>query len=524
MRTSPLALVIVLAPLVASCSSSEGSTAPAPAPATDTRAPFPVGVVVQSPLAGSKAPMSAARSRSFFPTWLVPEAHAAGTYGSAFAESTKQIAGVLDGTVSVAGAFDAAAFGRKLQLTRCYGPTMHYTEHPNGPAGNSGQLPQGDLGLWLESEPSSGEACAAAELNAHLESDATHARAALVALAALVRVIGAGLPSAGASVSAVAGMNALAIPGVSFTKATLALDATGKTWSYALTFTAPGPHTVDVSLTHTPGATATAYSGAYAIAIDGEPPFPNCTTASTVDAMTTTYARTGAAAMALASRRGTYCATSLAGLPSTLVGADSLLDPAVKWPATPTGWGGNFARFGASFDPSSETLKGDYAYVWQAGPQDGNTRDFNIRINGASADGEAFFGYGDDIATSDGTLKGLICNWAGPGNGRTLQPYAQRQFVAFEAATGKWKQPAGGSDIRYAPTNDCTYTNAQRSAGATFWYDRDLTGAAAGSATQANLIVDATDTTYPLDLFGKGTSATIADAIAARGGKLPPKL
>jgi hypothetical protein len=53
----------------------------------------------------------------------------------------------------------------------------------------------------------------------------------------------------------------------------------------------------------------------------------------------------------------------------------------------------------------------------------------------ASADGEAFYGYGDDIATTDGTLKGLICNWAGPGGTRRLETsYAQRQFVAFDAA------------------------------------------------------------------------------------------
>ena len=101
---------------------------------------------------------------------------------------------------------------------------------------------------------------------------------------------------------------------------------------------------------------------------------------------------------------------------------------------------------------------------------------------------------------------------------------AQRQFVAFDAGAGKWTQPAGGSDIRYAPTNSCTYTNTERASGGVFWYDRDLTTAASGLPAQANLIVDPADATYTLDLFGKGASATIADAIAARGGKLPPEL
>jgi hypothetical protein len=520
MTLTALAGLAATALLACSASSNGGSSSPA-----GTRAPFPTGVALASPLAGSKAPLTALNVRSVFPEWLVKTAHAAGTYGTAYAEATKQIAGVLDGTVSVASAFDPNALSRKLALTQCYGPTMHYKEHPNGPSGNAGQLPQGDLGIWAETEASTGEACAAAELNSLLKSDAGHAQAALVGLAAMVRAVGGALPSAGASTSAVAAMNALGIPGVTFTKADLALDATGKTWTYALDFQAPGSRTVTVTLTHTPGTSASTYKGALRVAVAGEPSFPNCTTPTTVDALTTSYEGTSATNVVLASRRGTYCATSLAALPATLVGADDLLDPSVKWPGVATGWGGNFGRFGASFDPTSETMKGDYAYAWQAGPQDGASRLFNVRINGPTENGEAFFGYGDDITTTNGTLKGLICNWAGPGGTRALQAsYAQRQFVAFDRASGKWSQPTGGSDIRYAPTNDCTYTNAQRSGGATFWYDRDLTGATSGASTQANLIVDATDATYPLDLFAKGTSATIADAILARGGRLPPKL
>jgi hypothetical protein len=526
-RCAPLAFVtLALSGLAAAglvgCSDSGAAASGGTAA---VRAPFPIGVALASPLSGAKAPQAALRMRSVFPEWLVKTAHAAGTYGTAYAEATKAIAGVLDGSVAVTRAFDPNALTRKLQLVACYGPTMNYKEHPNGPAGNAGQLPQGDLGLWAETEPSTGEACAAAELNALLQSDAGHAQAALVGLAAMVRAIGGALPSAGASTSGLAAMNALGIPGVTFTKAELALDATGKTWTYSLDFQAPGARTVTVTLTHTPGATATSYKGALRVAVAGEPPFPNCTTPSTVDALTTTYEGTSATNVLIASRRGTYCATSLAALPATVVGADDLLDPAVKWPGVATGWGGNFGRFGASFDPTSETMKGDYAYAWQAGPQDAASRLFNLRVNGPTENGEAFYGYGDDITTTNGTLKGFICNWAGPGGTRALAAgYAQRQFVAFDRATGKWTQPTGGSDIRYAPTNDCTYTNAQRSAGATFWYDRDLTGAASGAPSQANLIVDPADATYPLDLFAKGASATLADAILARGGKLPPRL
>jgi hypothetical protein len=525
MRTTLTSLSLSLA-TVALLACSSDTTAPGGNGANPGKGYFPRGVTLASPLAASKKPATANRSRSVFPEWLVRTAHASGTYTSAFAESTKTVAGVLDGTASVADAFDANAFGRKLDLTTCYGPTMAYTDHPDGAPGASGTLPQGDLGLWLENEPSTGDACAAAELNSLFASDAGHAQAVLVALAKMASILSGSLPAAGSTASALAGMNALGLVGVMFTKADLSLDATGKTWSYALEFTAPGSHTIAVTMTHTPGASDDEYTGAYTVAVDGEPPFPNCSTASTVDALSATYTRVSATSLAIASRRGTYCATSLAGLPAAILGSDGLLDPAQKMSgALPSGWGGNFGRFGASFNPESTTLQGDYAYAWQAGPDDGHTRVFNLRINGASADGEAFFGFGDDVASTDGSILGMICNWAGPGGSRAVNgAYAERQFVAFDATTGKWSQPPGGSDMRYAPTNDCVYTNAEHAAGATFWYDRAITGAASGMTSDPTLIVDPTDATYPLDLFDKGASATIADAISARGGKLPPKL
>lgn len=523
MQLPPSALVLAAFSLVG-CTSAPPSVAATPG--AGTSAPFPAGLAFASPLAASKNATTARRLKGMFPDWLVPSAHAGGTYTSAFAASTKTLAGILDGTASVGSAFDSNAFGRKLQLTRCYGPTMNYTNHPDGPPASSGMLPQGDLGLWLETEPGTGEACAATELNSLFASDAYHAQAVLVGLAKIANILGAGLPAAGSSASALAGMNALRLPGVTFTTASLALDATGRTWTYTLDFTTAGPHAVAVTMSHTPGASANAYTGQYTVKVDGEPPFPTCTTASTVDALSATYTRTSATSLVLSSRRGTYCATSLAGLPAATFGADGQLAPSQKVSSTaPEGWGGNFGRFGASFNPESATLQGDYAYAWQAGPGDGYTRIFNLRLNSGSADGEAFFGFGDDVATTDGTIKGLICNWAGPGGARSLNTsYAQRQFVAFDAATGRWTQPVGGSDIRYAPTNSCSYTNAQRTAGATFWYDRALTNATSGLPAEPSLIADATDTAYPLDLFGKGASATLAAAILARGGRLPPGL
>jgi hypothetical protein len=54
------------------------------------------------------------------------------------------------------------------------------------------------------------------------------------------------------------------------------------------------------------------------------------------------------------------------------------------------------------------------------------------------------------------------------------QPYAQRQFLSLNETTGFFEVPTGGSDIRYAPTNDCFYTDTGYNNSSDFWYDRNL--------------------------------------------------
>ena len=127
-------------------------------------------------------------------------------------------------------------------------------------------------------------------------------------------------------------------------------------------------------------------------------------------------------------------------------------------------------------------------------------------------DGEAYFGYGDEISVSNGDTLGMYCSWAAPGSTHTLQSYAQRQFISYDATTYHWTQPTGGSDILYAPTNDCTYDGS-----GTFWYDRNLNTANDEGST--DLVVGAVGSGIPpeLDLMQKGTSADIPTKIASRG-------
>ena len=132
-------------------------------------------------------------------------------------------------------------------------------------------------------------------------------------------------------------------------------------------------------------------------------------------------------------------------------------------------WGNNFAVFTAEYDPTS--LQGLYNYVWQAGEGDSHARIFNFGLETASS-GESYFGYGDTVDQTDGSILGFICNWAGPGNDHTLQDYAQRQHFTYNETSGLFEPTnEAASDIIYAPTNSCTYDGS-----GTFVYDSNIDG------------------------------------------------
>ena len=122
--------------------------------------------------------------------------------------------------------------------------------------------------------------------------------------------------------------------------------------------------------------------------------------------------------------------------------------------------------------------------------------------------------------SGDGVIiaEGLYCNWAAPGSTGSLQPYAQRQFVSFNSSTGHFDMPAGGSDVRYAPVNNCQYDGE-----GAFWYDRNLNLTADETADDLIVMPGSTnpfDLMAALDSDGDGT-ATILEAIDGRGYNAP---
>ena len=470
---------------------------------------------------------------------LIPvgDAQAAASRSPRYMKSANAVNALLTGasTPRTGVGFNADKFLKTPINAGCYGPTVLYQGHPDWVAGvpaKDGTLPSGDVGIWTAVDTATDWVCAAAQLDARMDGVALRSNTSLMTLASLINVAntaGKSLPAVGATVDLKTEMNVAFSPDVTFTAATISQPVAGSySYSVAFSFThGSGTRNAEIRLSHAPGASKSEYSGLLTYAVTrGGSDMQNCNgkALGTVDVGTLKYTRTAKTAMTLVHREGNYCgvgtATPLATSYATF-SSDGQLDPAGKWIVS-KGWANNFNRFGAVYDPT--TLKGDYTFGWQAGYEDSNSRVFNIGLNynatTEARDGEAYFGYGDDIASSTGTIKGFICNWAGPSSSHTLKDFFQRQNISFNDATGKWRpslEAASSSNITYAPTNACT------SAGGAFYYDKN-----AGSVTPASLVDELAVTPNPsvvVDLadrvFGPTTYATIPLAIAGRGVIVP---
>lgn len=465
---------------------------------------FPIDLAVASPLKMES---------------VVSAAAADGGWTTGYAIATAEIYSVLTGATAVTGVFDPAALLMVGADAACYGPTLQYRNHPDGGGSGAGELPRGDLGLWQEVD-STGDACAAAQINARLNGAEQQSQAALLLMAALIQAAddaGLSLPTTGGALDVTAAINAAGIPHVTFTLATISYDASTGAWTYYAEFTYVDPadgssHTMVVSLEYTPDATTptTTYTGIMYYRANDEQMWGNCPGGATKPVThngSLEFARLDANDLRIQQRAGVFCGHDVDARTSGIV------DPTKSW-------GDNYASFTANFNPT--TLAGDYAYIWQAGVHDRASRVLNIGVNNFTPlDGEAYFGYGARVQDdADGVLvaQGMYCNWAAPGAAGSIQPYAQRQFVTFNSTTGHFDTPAGGSDLRYAPTNSCQYDGD-----GSFWYDRNLNGVE--DETPDDLIVTP-GATNPFDLMeavdsdGDGV-ATIAEKIATRGYNAP---
>ena len=504
-----VAAVLLLAMIGCSSNSTSGTADND----TTSETAFPSALAVASPLDWNSGSRTSARAQS-----AMSRAALSSAGGSEYSAAIDLLNDITSGTSISACTFDPELFFQAVVNAECYGPAVEYVDHPDETPPVSGQLPSGDTGIWIEVDTPTGNACAAAELNARMEGIQARSLGALSGLAAMVCTInssGGALSLPDAATASVDLTSALPAPaGVSINSAvmgyTTTTDGEAK-YTYSLDFDYNGANIV-VELAHIPNAASSdAYRGQLTYRINTTANGTNCS--PDPDAPVTrngslVYNRTSTTAMAVEMREAQFCGANVNGLDADgIVDATNEFDPG----SAPHGWGDDFNLFRTEFDPTS--LLGDYAYSWQAGHMDGNTRVFNLRVyddnDDATEDLEAtaFFGYGLDARYADPSIRGFIFNWAGPGNNHTLQEYAQKQAVSYNTTTGSFDSVS--ASIRYAPTVSGNYNGA-----GSFSYDSDADGSVdTDPATPINH-----DLAAPTD---DGTELTIEQTIDDAGIVVP---
>lgn len=493
--------------------STGGSSSSSGENSTVVTSAFPSDLAVASPLDTTENDGSADLSRSSV-KFSTSSAHV-----PTYAAHTAAINEILNSTSPSLCDFDPELFLADENDADCYGPSVDYENHPDASGSSdpklNGELPPGDLGIWEETDATTGHACAAAELNARMRGVSQKSKAALSGLASLICVInsnGLSMPSSSTS-DLIAEMTALGVADVTFNVATISheINADGNDeYSYNLDFNyAPGSdsHDIVVDMTHVPGATpAEEYSGQVSYTVTGTQSGGNCPNTDVTDNGSLQYVRHALDSMDVEVRSGQFCGAGSDGRDT-----NGLVDPSLKYDAAsnPTGWGNNFNLLTANYDPTS--LLGDYAYSWQAGPDDGNTRVFNLEVAQLASAQMAytFYGYGDDIESTDGSVEGFICNWAGAGADHDIVESAQYQVVAYDETSGTFTSIE--SNIGYAPTVACEYDGT-----GSFVFDTDGDGDLTDEANVAvtNDLLVGTDE----DLDG---TVTIEETIDAAGFALP---
>jgi hypothetical protein len=438
-----------------------------------------------------------------------------------------------DTSVELGGVLDFQRLFALASNSSCYGPSLAYATHEDALFGSaSGTLPGGDLGLWLEYENGT-EPCVTAQLSRRVRGVKNQSMQGLLMMAAMRRAVAASsaltMPAASLTTDLTADFETLlrgypAFAAFDVSAATISLDATGAIYTYRLAIdngaTGTARKLSEIIMTHTPGSSSSAFSGvlkiaAFSLSSDAAMGCNDVKDSATgmfqvANVGTLRYTRSGSA-ISFSSRSGNYCghpantASSAYGAEVASYDSAGELDPTVSLSSSTRGsikgWIGNFARFAGDFE--LESIEGDFLYGWQAGTQDGRSRmlalnaTYNTVTDVRTVQG--FFGFAADISTSDGTLLGMICNWAGPGNNHTPVAKFQSQIAALSATADHFSVASGDSKITYAPTNSCNSTTTQFDANV----DQTLT-AAEGVGTVNNLDVPGGTNTVQQEIEGRG--------------------
>ncbi|EWH09991.1 hypothetical protein DS2_10202 [Catenovulum agarivorans DS-2] len=469
---------------------------------------FPTGLMVASPFAdeadSSQTTSTAKRGGGTIPHYIW---------------ATKRIGRVLDGTTPLRDEFNVDSFYRTGGRAECFGPQVTFQGHPDATSSDmeDGTLPGGDLGIWLV-ENEFGQACVVAQTNSLLRGVQARSRMALMTLASLVSVAnseGETLPEDGEHLDLTVAMDNQGIMDVSFNDASISKNAGVWTYTVDLDYRVDGQdYAIWLQMTHEPTTDFDVYQGNLQYLVEGNEtvsriqfPGGNCQQSERTLAGSLSYDRDGDS-MSMQARAATLCGHSVANT----FDADGIVDPSNKYASSSNadGWSENFSIFGAEFDVS--TIEGDYAYAWQAGVNDSNSRILLVGINDPDlANGEGHFGYGEQIENTDGWIEGFICNWAAPGASHGLISATQRQAFEYDESSRVYMGTDHRANIEYAPTSSCEYDGLTN-----FVFDIDASG------TLGDIIAEDASLSFTSDLWSPtDTTHTLPQGLQARGINVP---
>ncbi len=409
----------------------------------------------------------------------------------------------------------------------CYGPNVALSgTHPDSAAavsafgtsgGSPNPLPTGDVGFYNSTNGTNSEACASAEVTALVDSQLKSAYFAQVAGASLIcyaqskSLMTSSVPR---TVSSTITLDTAQLAEYGFT------DSSGSifTPSLATIESITGGIKVTIQGTATQSSVARNFEIRLSYRDETDGGFSGRASYAVRNSSETSSACSGAGATgssaaghmifsradASSNVKLTLNHSVFCGVSYSMFDGDDEIDVCDEFTGSTisdatdadNGWESNWNYLNFDFDPS--TYVGTYAYAWQAGRLDGNTRVFNAKLNSDDT-GVGYFGFGTDVADSTtsctarntdiGKIKGMICNWAGPSNNHnslSTSPYVQMQTLT--KSSGLWK--VASEKIKYIPRNDCqtldtgwTYRATSNNSGTPLYlsYTNDYTGGSSGT-------------------------------------------
>ena len=324
----------------------------------------------------------------------------------------------------------------------CYGPALSYSNHPSD--NSSGQLPTGDLGLWVENEPGTNQACAAAKLNELVAKAAYNVDLAVGSMTMMVctaALLGKELP----------------------TESSTMLDLSAQLGSLPGTSIQVDKATIKkASLTNGDG-----YQTELEATINSKPIALSVLHDATNNKGVMQIETTEASHSGGTDVRGTSVVYELSDtiikykIISSRVQPISNAVPEVSYATDGqiTLQGGEDIHVIQAQINAADGY-GSLAYAWKAGGGDDHYRALNVVTESANnGSGRAYYGYVPSPASGSEAINldlahasaGMICNWAGPGNSHTVADKVQYQGLSL--SNGDWI--ASSSNITYVPTTSC---------------------------------------------------------------------